>query len=115
MSKYDILLTYCSIHNRTTTELGAKEYIYNPGTPWQDLNDALDHIICLNVITKDVERAFCIFHLIKALRGRNQIPIYRWPANGIRKKILDVNSWCDEAQDTIYRHLVAEVRKLNEN
>ena len=115
MREIDFMIRFCTVYNRTVTEQQVKEYIYNPETKSQHLHDALDEILRLNVITKDVQRAFCIFHLIKSLRNRNQIPVYSWPANGIRKKILDVNSWCDEAQNTIYRHLVSEVRKLNEN
>lgn len=115
MREIDFIITFCTVYNRTITEQQVKDYIYNPETNCQNLHDALDEIMTLNVITKDVQRGFCIFHLIKALRSRNQIPVYRWPANGIRKKILNVSSWCDEVQNTIYRHLAAEVRKLDEN
>lgn len=115
MKDFDIVLRFCSIYNRNVTEEQVKEYIYNPETNWQNLNECLDIVITLNVITKDVQRAFCVFHLIKSLRSRNQIPVYRWPSNGIRKKILDVGSWCDEVQNSIYKSLAVEVRKLNEN
>lgn len=107
----DIVRVYCSVYNRNYNQDDIVRFV-NSDVKWQVLNDLVDEVITLNVITKDSERAFCLVKLVTRLRELNQIPIYRWPSNGIRKKILNLSDWCDEVQDTIYGNLAKEVRRL---
>jgi len=112
MKPSDIVRRFVSIYNRTITEQNVKDYIYNPETNVKDLLELVDDVITANVITRDKEKAFCLFHLVTALRNRNQIPIYRWPADGSRKKILNLSDWCDDLCKTFYKNLSNEVRNL---
>jgi hypothetical protein len=99
MREGDIVRIYCSIYNKNYTNADVDTFIYSDVT-WQVLNELVDDVITMNVITKDFERAYCLVKLVTRLRELNQIPIYRWPSNGIRKKILNLSDWCDEVQDT---------------
>lgn len=111
MREGDIVRTYCSIYNRNYTNADIDTFIYSDVKP-SVLMELVDDVITMNIITKDSERAYCLVKLITRLRYLNQIPIYPWPASGIRKKILNLSDWCDEVQDTIYSNLAKEVRSL---
>lgn len=111
MREGDIVRIYCSVYNRNYTNADVDTFINSDVKP-SILMDLVDEVITLNVITKDSERAYCLVKLVNRLRELNQIPIYRWPSNGNRKKILNISDWCDEVQDTIYVNLAKEVRRL---
>jgi len=105
------VINFCSIYNKNVTEQDVLQYIKSE-TDYEKLNRDLDHVLCMNVVTRDKQRAFCVFHIIKELRNRSQIPVYRWPANGLRKKITNLNDWCVEVQDTIYKNISTEVQNM---
>lgn len=105
------VINFCSIYNRHLTEKDVVNYIKSE-LNLEHLNRDLDYVICMNVITRDKERAFCIFQIVTELKTRNQVSIYRWPSNGNRKKITNLSDWCEEVETTIYKNLAIEVRKL---
>jgi hypothetical protein len=109
MREGDIVRIYCSIYNKNFTNVDIDTFIYSDVKP-SVLMELVDDVITMNVITKDFERAYCLVKLVTRLRELNQIPVYRFPSNGIRKKILNLSDWCNEVQDTIYSSLAKEVR-----
>lgn len=99
----NVIHKFISINNRSVSQDDVLKFIYNPDTNVKILNDMIDDCLRTNVITKDAEKAFCIFHLITVTRKRNQIPVFTIPSSGIRKKIVSASTFHEDIKDTFYK------------
>lgn len=99
----NVIHKFISINNRSVSQDDVLKFIYSTDTNVKILNEMIDDCLRANVITKDVEKAFCIFHLITVTRNRNQIPVFTIPSSGIRKKIVSVSTFHQDIRETFYK------------
>lgn len=101
---------YCSVYNRGTSIDDVKKILETLTN--KEIDGLFDDILSLNVMTKDKQKAECLKLIFAEMRGRNLIPIYRRPGDGIRIKVLKLEDFYEQMEKSIYSNVVNEMRML---
>lgn len=81
----------------------------------KELQHAFDIILRHVTLTRDDIKAQLLIHLYNTIKSKSQVPEYSWPANGMKTKAKDLNSFANDLKKTIYEEIGTHILERLEN